>query len=317
METNHRIRQIVENELNTTVQSITLIGSGATATAYSVELSTEPYKIVVKTGKYTELLYKEKEMLDFLASKVSYKVPDTYFIVNDGDVAFIGMELLEGINVGNKKVLFLKNKKHLADNIIDCFENMQSIHNDKFGFFDNAVYDTWQEFYRDFFKSTYDFSMEKHNNGDVKQVVIDAMKLIEIHFDEIFKDVRKNACISHGDFWVNNMIIDSEKCEVAGIFDPNNVAWVEPEYEIFAITVGYGKNLKLYKNYKMRKPTSKYCDLKIELYALVNELDWYKKLGFCPKEYLYYRAKRLIKQVKKNKLKRQKIDSFHLSLFML
>ena len=60
----------------------------------------------------------------------------------------------------------------------------------------------------------------------------------------------------------------------------------------------------LYKNYKKRKQVSKYCDLKIELYALINELDWYKKLGFCPMDYLYYRAKRLIKQVKKNKLKR-------------
>lgn len=214
------------------------------------------------------------------------------------------MELLKGINGGSKKAHYLKNKKHLANNIIDCFEDMQSIHNDKFGFYDNAIYDTWQEFYWDFFKSTYDFALEKYNSGEMKKIVIDALSLIELNFDEIFKDVNKTPCISHGDFWVNNMMIDTEKCEVSGIFDPNNVAWVEPEYEVFAITVGYGKNLKLYKNYKKRKTVSKYCDLKIELYALINELDWYKKLGFCPMDYLYYRSKRLIKQVKRNKLKR-------------
>lgn len=304
METTDRIKQIVEKEMNTAIKSVTEIGNGATALCYCAEISNEPYKIVVKAGKYTDLLCQEKEMLDFLASKVSYKIPKTYFYANDGEFAFLGMELLEGTNGGNKKVLFLKNKKHLADNIIDCFENMQSVHNDKFGFFDNAVYDTWQEFYWDFFKSTFDFALEKYNSGEIKKVVIDAMRLIEINFDEIFKDVSKTACISHGDFWVNNMIIDTEKCEISGIFDPNNVAWVEPEYELFALTVGYGKNLKLYKNYKKRNQISKYCDVKIELYALVNELDWYKKLGFCPKEYLYYRAKRLIQQVKKNKLKR-------------
>ncbi len=304
MELRNRIQQIVENKLNTTVKSVAEIGSGATASAYSVEISTEPYKIIVKAGKYTDLLCKEKEMLDFLASKVSYKIPDTYFYINDNNIAFLGMELLKGINGGNKKVIFLKDKKHLSNNIINCFENMQSIQNNKFGFYNNAVYDTWQEFYFDFFKSTYDFALEKYNNGEIKKIVIDAMKLIEINFDEIFKDVSKTACISHGDFWVNNMIIDPVKCEVAGIFDPNNVAWVEPEYELFALTVGYGKNLKLYKNYKKRKTVSKYCDLKIELYALVNELDWYKKLEFCPKDYLYYRAKRLIKQIKRNKLKR-------------
>lgn len=304
METTDRILQIVEKEMNTTVKSVTEIGSGATASAYLIEINDNPYKLVVKTGKYTDLLCEEKKMLDFLSSKISFKIPDTYFYVKDYEIAFLGMELLEGINGGNKKVLFFKDKKHLANNIIDCFENMQSVRNDKFGFYYNAIYDTWQEFYWGFFKSTYDFALEKYNNGEIKEIVIDALSLIETNFDEIFKDVSKTACISHGDFWVNNMIIDTEKCEIAGVFDPNNVAWVEPEYELFAITVGYGKNLKLYKNYKKRKSVSKYCDLKIELYALVNELDWYKKLGFCPMDYLYYRSKRLIKQVKRNKLKR-------------
>lgn len=298
------IQKIVEREMHTTVKSVTEIGNGATACAYLVEIDDKPYKIVVKAGKYTDLLCEEKKMLDFLNTKVSYKIPDTYFYMNDGEFAFLGMEFLEGINGGSKKVLHLKDKKHLSDNIIDCFENMQNIHNNKFGFYNNAVYDNWQEFYWDFFKATYDFALEKYNDEKMKKIVIDALKLIELNFDEIFKDVSKTPCISHGDFWVNNMIIDPEKCEVSGVFDPNNVAWVEPEYELFAITVGYGKNLKLYRNYKKRKSVSKYCDLKIELYALINELDWYKKLGFCPMDYLYYRSKRLIKQIKKNKLKR-------------
>ncbi len=304
MKINDKIKQIVEEELNTQVLSITDIGSGATATAYFVEIADKPYKIVVKAGKYIDLLCKEKEMLDFLASKVNYKVPNTYFFINNGELAFLGMEFIAGISGSNKQILFLKNKKHLANNIIDCFENMQNVNNDKFGMFDNAIYDTWQEFYWDFFKNTYEFALGKYNDGSFKKIVIDAMKLIEINFEEIFKEVSNVSCISHGDFWINNMIINTEKCEVVGIFDPNNVAWVEPEYEIFALTVGYGKNLKLYKNYKKRKQISKYCDLKIELYALVNELDWYKKLDFCPIDYLHYRAKRLIKQVKKNKLKR-------------
>ncbi len=298
------ILKIVEREMNTAVKTVTEIGNGATASAYLVEIIDKPYKIVVKAGKYIDLLCEERKMLDFLGEKVNFKIPCTYFYANEDKTGFLGMEFLEGINGGNKKVLRIKNKKHLADNIIDCFENMQNIHNDKFGFYDNAVYDTWREFYWDFFKSIYNFSFEKYNNGEIKKVVIDALNLVEINFDEIFNDVSKTACISHGDFWVNNMIIDTQKCEVAGIFDPNNVAWVEPEYELFAITVGYGKNLKLYKNYKKRKGISKYCNLKIELYALINELGWYKKLGFCPMDYLYYRSKRLIKQIKKHKIKR-------------
>ena len=304
MEIADRIKLIVENQLNTSVKTVSRLGNGATATAYSVESTDNPYKIVVKTGKYTDLLFEEKKMLDFLGEKVDFKISHTYFYVNENETGFLGMEFIYGICGNDKKIRHFKNKEHLSNNIIDCFENMQSVQNDKFGFYENAIYDSWQEFYFDFFKSTYSFALEKYNNGEIKKIVIDALKLIEINFDEIFNDVSKTPCISHGDFWVNNMIVDTKKCEIAGIFDPSNVAWVEPEYELFAMTVGYGKNLKLYKNYKKRNNTSKYCDLKIELYALINELDWYKKLGFCPIDYLYYRSKRLIKQIKKNKLKR-------------
>lgn len=299
----NNIKNIVEQQLNTTVISVTDIGKGATATAFCVETETAPYKLVVKTGKYTELLCREKEMLNFLASKVHYKVPKTYFFINDGDTAYLGMEYIEGTNGANRKILFLRDKKQLANCIVDGLLDMQNVTNNKFGAFDNAVYDTWQEYYRVFFESTFSFAMEKYKNGEIKKVVIDALNEVRLNFYEIFKDISKTACISHGDYWVANMLIDTKNYTVAGVIDPNNVAWVEPEYELFAITVGHGKILKLYKNYKSRKPISKYCDLKIELYALVNELDWYKNLGFCPKNYLYYRARRLLKQIKKNRLK--------------
>ena len=69
---------------------------------------------------------------------------------------------------------------------------------------------------------------------------------------------------------------------------------------MFALTVGGSKKLKLYENYKSKVTPSKYCDLKVELYALYNELLWYKKLGAVSKGYLMYRSKRLLKQMKRN-----------------
>ena len=50
------------------------------------------------------------------------------------------------------------------------------------------------------------------------------------------------------------------------------------EYELFVLTVGYGKNLRFYDIYKSKVETTKYSDLKVELYALFIELYWYKTL---------------------------------------
>lgn len=302
MKTADRVKHIVEDEMQAAVQSVSAIGNGATATAYQVYLSTPPHKMVVKVGKYIDLLKKEKKSLDFLASKVHYKVPKTYFVTQDGDLAFLAMEHIEGLGGASQKALFLRNKKHLADNVIDCFMDMQSVHNEKFGVFENPIFDTWQAYYGDFFKGIFQFAKREYEMGRIPRVAIDAMHLIERNFDEIFKDVPTTACISHGDFWLANMLIDPQKCEVAGVIDPNNVAWVEPEFEIFALTVGNGKHLRLYQNYKKRVKPSKYCDLKIELYALCNELLWYQQLGFAPINYIKYRARRLKRQMKKQKL---------------
>lgn len=50
-------------------------------------------------------------------------------------------------------------------------------------------------------------------------------------------------------------------------------------YELFALMVGYGKNLRFYDIYKSKVENIKYCDLKVEHYALFNELYSYKTLG--------------------------------------
>lgn len=79
-----------------------------------------------------------------------------------------------------------------------------------------------------------------------------------------------------------------------GVIDPFNVMWAEPEYELFTLTVGYGNNLHLYDIYKSKIKTSPSCDVKVELYALFNELLWYKTLGRVGFGYLKFRSKRLV-----------------------
>ena len=299
------IKSIVEEQLKTTVISIIPVGNGNTASCYCVSISDYPFKLIIKTSKYFELTCEEKKMNDFIRERVSFKVPETYFIAEKDSVSYLAMEYINGVSGRTLKTKQINDKKHLADNMLDCFINMQSVHNDKFGNFKNPIYNSWGKYYEDYFNKIYAFSVEKYNNGELNKVTIKALNLIKINFNEIFSNVEGVPSLSHGDFWTPNMIIDIEKSEIAGVIDPFNTRFVEPEYELFCLTLGLGEKLKLYSLYKDRVKTSKYCDLKVEIYALCNEIDWWMRLGEIDTiSYIKMRSKKLIKQIKKNKLKR-------------
>ena len=301
----NNIKTIVERELNTTVKNVCSVGNGHTASCYCAEISDFPFKLVIKTNSHYKLMSDEKFMNDFLRQKVNFKIPKTYFLVEENDVSYLGMEYIDGSSGRTLKPCQIKDKKHLANNIIDCFIDIQSVTNDKFGPVDNPAYESWYEYYSDFFNKIYEFSSKKYEQGEINKTVMKALNLVKINFDEIIGSAENIACLSHGDFWAPNMIINIENSEVAGVIDPFNTRFVEPEYELFCLTLGLGEKLKLYKRYKKRVQVSKYCDLKVELYALCNEIDWWMRLGEIDTiSYIKMRSRKLIKQIKKNKLKR-------------
>ena len=301
----NNIKAIVEEQLNTTVININPVGNGNTASCYCVEITDSPFKLIIKTSKHYKLTCEEKEMNDFLRQKVNFKIPETYFLTEKYSISYLAMEHINGESGRTLKLKNIKNKEHLANNIIDCFIDMQSVHNDKFGYFENPAYDYWKEYYREFFEKIYKFANDKYCKGTLNKKVLKALNLIKINFDEIFDNTENTPCLSHGDFWTPNMIINTEKSEVSGVIDPFSTRFVEPEYELFCLTLGLGKKLKLYDLYKNRVNTSKYCDLKVELYALCNEIDWWMRLGEIDTiSYIKMRSKKLIRQMKKKKLKR-------------
>ena len=279
------IKTIVESQLNTTVINVVPVGNGHTASCYCVDIIDSPFKLVVKTSTHYELTCEEKNMNDYLRENVNFKIPKPYFLTTKNGISYLGMEFIGGVSGRVIKKNQIKDKKHLANNIIDCFINMQSVHSNKFGPYEDPSFSSWKEYYKDFFNKIYDFTLNKYDTKQVNKRIMKALNLIKINFDEIFDN--------------------TEKSEIAGIIDPFNTRFVEPEYELFCLTLGLGKKLRLYKLYKKRVNVSKYCDLKVELYALCNELDWWMQLGeIDTTNYIKMRAKKLIKQVKKNKLKR-------------
>lgn len=136
------IKSVVENQMNTTVSKIRAVGKGASGSVYLVKITTEPYEIAVKTSKYYDAVCKERAMLDFLSPKVSYKVPKTYFLHRENETVYLGMDYIKGMSGKSKYLAFIPSRKKLRNSIIEALMNAQSVHNDKFGKYDNPVYDT-------------------------------------------------------------------------------------------------------------------------------------------------------------------------------
>ncbi len=297
------IKEIVENQLKTKVRKIRAVGKGASGSVYLVKITTEPYEIAVKTSQFYDAICKERDMLDFLSSKVSYKVPKPYFLYRENETIYLGMDYIKGMSGKSKYLAFVPSRKRLRNSIIDALMNAQSVHNNKFGKYDNPIYDTWAEYYKDYFIDIYAFTKSKFEKKDIEAEIMEVVELISDNFNEIFSVTNNTACLCHGDFWMPNLIINFWKSELAGAVDPFDMLWAEPEYELFCLTLGFGEKLKLYDEYKKRNLTSKYCDLKIDLYALCNELNWYILLGEMGHDYLMFRSKRLIKKMKEMGLK--------------
>lgn len=296
------IKAVVERELNTKVKKISTVGKGASGNVYLAKISTEPYKIAVKTSKFYDAICKEQKMLDFLSMSVSYKVPKTYFLYQENNIIFLGMDYIKGLSGKSKFLTFIPSRKRLRNSIINALMNTQSVKNDKFGKYDNPVFDTWKEYYKDYFVDIYNFTKEKFKKNELEVEIMDAVELISENFDEIFSVTNNTSCLCHGDFWMPNLIINFWKSELAGVVDPFDMLWAEPEYELFCLTLGFGEKLKLYDEYKKRNSTSEYCDLKVEIYALCNELNWYILLGEMQHDYLIFRAKRLLSSMKERGL---------------
>lgn len=89
------------------------------------------------------------------------------------------MKYINGSSGRTIKPKQINDKKHLTNHIIDCFINIQSVHNDKFDSYDNPTYDTWYEYYLDFFSKIYDLSSKKYKQGEINKTVMKALNLIK------------------------------------------------------------------------------------------------------------------------------------------
>ena len=288
---------LVEENLKCRILGFEKIGRGASAEVYNVIVDLPQGVIAVKVCKNTKLAFDEYERINFISSRVDCKLPKLYFVAKSDDCGVLAMQFFEGCEASAKSLLFMlkPNKEKLANEIIDNLIKIHSVHSDKFGPVENAVYDTWLDYYGKFANKIADFSQKSDVPNIVKEAVCEGLNSLP----KLFGGNTGDPTLIHGDYWMPNFIINPQKGKLVGVVDPFNVMWAEPEYELFGLTVGCGKRLQLYDIYKSKVKTSLYCDAKLELYALFNELYWYKTLGKIDFGYLKFRSRRLLKELAK------------------
>ncbi len=299
---NTLIEQIIHQNTGNTVTSIQPVGKGASGSVYKVHCNGTPNKIAVKTSKFSDLLKEEYDMLCFLKKQTNGKFPTPYFFWSDNNTAILAMEFIEGVSGTDITFASEEQKEHLAHSIVDNLIEIQKTHHDTFGPYQNATYESWNVYYKQFADKIYQFCTEQLKQQKLDKEVMNAVKISYEKFDEIFCEKIITPTLIHGDYWMPNFIIDANTMELKSVVDPFNIMWADPEYELFAMTVGMGAELHLYEIYKSKVPTSKFCDVKLEVYALYSELLWYKRLGDISHEYLQYRSDNLLKQMKKYSL---------------
>lgn len=302
MDTELLIKASVKDKLKLTVSVISRLGNGASGSVYRVSFPGEKKPMALKISDHPDLMRQEYEMLSFLKEKTESKIPEVYFFDERENMGIIAMEYIDGISGIERSVKFSLRKKHLAESIVDNLIVIQKAKGEKFGPFNNAIYDTWQEYYKKFAEEIYSFSVVKYEENALDISVMKAVEASYKNFDSIFCEEIYPPTLIHGDYWMPNFIINKKSMELLSVVDPFNVMWADPEYELFAMTVGCGEKLRLYELYKSKVKVSAHCDMKLEMYALYSELLWYKKLGSIEHSYLKMRAKRLMKEMKRARI---------------
>ncbi|MBR6675753.1 MAG: fructosamine kinase family protein [Clostridia bacterium] len=288
------IKSSIKANMGLSALELSKLGNGSVGSVYKVLCDTAPETIAVKVSSHPAVMKQEYRMLSFLREKTESKIPRVYYFEERKDCGIIAMEYINGVSGESDAVKNLPDKVKLANSIVDNLITLQKVKGDKFGPYDAPTFNSWREFYKGFADEILEFSKIKHSEGRLDAYVLSAVERSFGYFNEIFGGEDFLPTLIHGDYWMPNFIIDPEKAELLSVVDPFNVMWADPEYELFALDVGYGIELGLYRLYKSKVQTTKYCDVKLELYALYSEILWYKKLGSIDHSFLRMRAERLI-----------------------
>ena len=299
--TNDYISRALNEEMNLKTVRCSPCGKGASASVYTVECE-NGFKAAVKVSEYPKLMEEEYDSSKFLLEKSGIKIPKPYFFkkYNDGakELGIFAMEYIDGVSADNIWFKFKGKKKreNYVSSILENLNQLQSVENEKFGNYKEAVYESWDDYYKPFAENILKFAETKGAEKALSKEVFDVMETAFAQYEKIFDEKPEKAVLTHGDFWTPNIIADKNNFTMKGLIDPFMVKWADSDYELFALKAGAGGAMGLYEEYKKRYGVSEKADVKTEFYALFSEMYWYSRLGKVSHPFLKLKANCLKKK---------------------
>lgn len=270
-------KTVLQEKMNCDVKRISYIGGGSYGYVYVCETDKPPYKLIMKACRVDGMCLQEAHAIMLLCEDSLIPMPKvlfTSFSGKDIPLDFICEEFVEGKNCLSPVLTVFsskKAKKEFADRITDAMGFWHSKTNEKFGLIDNAVFDTWLDYYKPFAFEILETARAFCNGGKLSKDVLLVMEKAWDNFDYIFSEPVENAVLIHGDLNTMNIMAD-RNLKPTAIIDPLESKWADKEYDLFQLRNLNGEMFNLYETYKSKFPVSEKCDIKCAFYGLYNEV---------------------------------------------
>lgn len=267
-----KLPKIADEKLNTKISDIKFIGGGSFGKVYKCTKSNGE-AVILKAYHVNGMEITEANQLKILGKNTSVKMPQVYFTYNDQEIAVMCMSFIDGKNTLDPSFLFKSKaqKQKFANDVIDGMLQWHNVKGEKFGYLENATYDSWKEFYIEN-KALKDLAGLKK--------LMDEGKYSKKNYDllcrglDIFKEVvnePEHPVLIHGDLNIMNIMADPKDMKLTGFIDPCGSMWADNEYDLFQFLNMWGNAFSLYDTYKSKCKMSEHCDFKVAFYGALHE----------------------------------------------
>ncbi len=267
-----KLPKIAEEKLNTKISDMKFIGGGSFGKVYKCTKADDE-TVILKAYHVSGMETTEANQLQMLGKNTSVKMPKVYFTYNDDEIAVMCMSFIDGKNALDPSFLLKSKsqKQKFANDVVDGMLQWHNVKGEKFGYLENATYDSWKEFY-----------LENKVLKDLAGLkkLMDEGKYSKKNYDllcrglDIFKEVVNEPeypVLIHGDLNIMNIMADPKDMKLTGFIDPCGSMWADNEYDLFQFLNMWGNSYNLYDTYKSKCKMSEHCDFKVAFYGALHE----------------------------------------------